>query len=79
MAEERPPAGLVLDGCEHGGILTPAGAPRPRETAGDMSNELFAAALGVEQPWYVKDVKFDAGKRLLDRRHRFRQRQPVSL
>ncbi len=29
-----------------------------------MSNELFAA-LGVEQPWYVKDVKFDAGKRLL--------------
>jgi hypothetical protein len=30
-----------------------------------MSNELFAAALGVETPWYVKDVKFDAGKRLL--------------
>jgi len=30
-----------------------------------MSNELFAAALGVEQPWYVKDVRFDAGKRLL--------------
>ena len=30
-----------------------------------MSNELFAAALGVEQPWYVKDVNFDAGKRLL--------------
>ena len=30
-----------------------------------MSNELFAAALGVETPWYVKDVSFDAGKRLL--------------
>ena len=30
-----------------------------------MSNELFAAALGVEQPWCVKDVRFDAGKRLL--------------
>ena len=30
-----------------------------------MSNELFAAALGVEKPWYVKDVSFDAGKRLL--------------
>ena len=30
-----------------------------------MSNELFAAALGVETPWYVKDAKFDAGKRLL--------------
>ena len=30
-----------------------------------MSNELFAAALGVETPWYVKDVAFDAGKRLL--------------
>ena len=32
---------------------------------GTMSNELFAAALGVEKPWYVKDVAFDAGKRLL--------------
>src|SRR5512135_3042977 len=30
-----------------------------------MSNELFAAALGVETPWYVKDVTFDAGQRLL--------------
>ncbi len=30
-----------------------------------MSNGLFAAALGVETPWYVKDVAFDAGKRLL--------------
>ncbi len=30
-----------------------------------MSNELFAAALGIENPWYVKDVTFDAGKRLL--------------
>jgi transposase len=30
-----------------------------------MSNELFAAALGVEKPWYVKEVRFDAGKRLL--------------
>jgi transposase len=32
---------------------------------GNMSNELFAAALGIEKPWYVKDVTFDAGKRLL--------------
>jgi transposase len=30
-----------------------------------MSDELFAAALGIETPWYVKDVNFDAGKRLL--------------
>jgi transposase len=30
-----------------------------------MSDELFAAALGVETPWHVKDVTFDAGKRLL--------------
>ncbi len=30
-----------------------------------MSNELFETALGVETPWYVKDVNFDAGKRLL--------------
>ena len=30
-----------------------------------MSNGLFAAALGVKTPWYVKDVKFDAGKKLL--------------
>ena len=37
----------------------------PRETAGDMSNELFAAALGAGTPWYVKEVRFDAGKRLL--------------
>ena len=37
----------------------------PRETAGDMSNGLFAAALGAGKPWYVKEVRFDAGKRLL--------------
>lgn len=30
-----------------------------------MSNELFAAALGVASPWYVRDVEFDVGKRLL--------------
>ena len=30
-----------------------------------MSNEHFAAALGVETPRYAKDVKLDAGKRLL--------------
>lgn len=30
-----------------------------------MSNDLFAAALGVGKPWYVKDVTFDADKRLL--------------
>ena len=29
------------------------------------SNELFAAALGVACPWSVRDVTFDAGKRLL--------------
>jgi transposase len=29
------------------------------------SNELFAAALGVANPWHVQDVTFDAGKRLL--------------
>jgi len=26
---ERPPAGLVLDGCEHGGIIVAAGAKQP--------------------------------------------------
>jgi transposase len=30
-----------------------------------MNNELFAVALGVETPWYVKGVNFDADKRLL--------------
>jgi hypothetical protein len=30
-----------------------------------MSNELFAAALGIETPWYVKGVAFDVDKRLL--------------
>ncbi|MFY9877372.1 MAG: ISL3 family transposase [Rhodomicrobium sp.] len=30
-----------------------------------MSNELFAAALGVEMPWYVRGVTFDADKRML--------------
>jgi transposase len=30
-----------------------------------MSNELFAAALGVASPWHVRNVEFDAGKRLL--------------
>ena len=30
-----------------------------------MSNDLFAAALGVASPWYVRNVEFDAGKRLL--------------
>jgi hypothetical protein len=47
-------------------ILIAAGAAMLREAAGrNMSNELFAAALGLEKPWYVKDVRFDAGKRLL--------------
>jgi len=65
-ALERPPAGLVLDGCEHGGMLIAAGLQGTGRTAGrTMSDELFAAALGVETPWYVKDVTFDAGKRLL--------------
>src|SRR5207344_204729 len=26
---ERPPVGLVLDGCEHGGIIIAAGAKQP--------------------------------------------------
>lgn len=30
-----------------------------------MSNDLFAAALGVASPWYVRNVEFDADKRLL--------------
>lgn len=30
-----------------------------------MSNDLFAAALGVATPWYVRNVAFDADKRLL--------------
>jgi transposase len=30
-----------------------------------MSNDLFAAALGVTSPWYVRNVAFDADKRLL--------------
>jgi transposase len=30
-----------------------------------MSNELFAAALGVEMPWYVRAVTSDADKRML--------------
>jgi transposase len=30
-----------------------------------MSNDLFAAALGITSPWYVRDVDFDAAKRLL--------------
>ncbi len=30
-----------------------------------MSNELFAAALGVQERWYVRGVTFDADKRLL--------------
>lgn len=30
-----------------------------------MNNDLFAAALGVTTPWYVRNVAFDADKRLL--------------
>ena len=60
---ERRPQGLFLTAASNGGILIAAGAAMPWETAG--GNELCAAALGVEQPWYVKDVRFDAGKRLL--------------
>jgi transposase len=30
-----------------------------------MSNDLFAAALGVANPWYVRNVAFDGDKRLL--------------
>ena len=30
-----------------------------------MSNDLFAAALGVTSPWYVRNVVFDGDKRLL--------------
>jgi hypothetical protein len=31
----------------------------------DMSNELFAAALGLADPWFVKDVQFDVAKHML--------------
>ena len=31
----------------------------------NSSNDLFATALGIASPWYVRDVTFDAGKRLL--------------
>ena len=49
------------DGCEHGGILIAAGAAAAAGTVvGIMSNELFAAALGVASPWHVRDVRFDA-------------------
>jgi transposase len=30
-----------------------------------VTNQLFAAALGVTSPWYVRDVEFNAEKRLL--------------
>ena len=30
-----------------------------------MTNQLFAAALGVTSPWYVRDVEYNAEKRLL--------------
>ena len=48
-------------------MLIAAGAAAPRMAGESMSNsnELFAAALGVVNPWYVGDVTFDAGKRLL--------------
>ncbi len=28
----------------------------------DQINDLFAKALGIAEPWFVKEVDFDAGK-----------------
>ncbi len=30
-----------------------------------MSNQLFAAALGISEPWYVRGVDFDAAQKSL--------------
>ena len=30
-----------------------------------MTNQLFAAALGIAAPWFVQTVDFDAGQRRL--------------
>ena len=38
-SKERPPAGLVLDGCEHGGTLIPAGVATPRENGGEKHEQ----------------------------------------
>ena len=58
--------GAVLDGCEHGGIIIAAGAARLRNRREhEHEQRASAAALGVATPWHVRDVAFDAGKRLL--------------
>src|ERR1700687_5229303 len=38
--------------------------PALRDEA-NMTNQLFAAALGINTPWYVQGVAFDAAKRQL--------------
>ena len=44
------------------------------------SQEIFAIALGLESPWYIKDVKFDKSNSRLDiyidftRGHKFKGR-----
>ena len=44
------------------GPLEPIGELR-RRRHDQPDNELFAKALGVAQPWFVKGVDFDAAKR----------------
>jgi len=41
-------------------------------------NDLFARALGVGEPWFVKEVAFDADKREMIIPHRFRAWYPLS-
>lgn len=30
-----------------------------------MQNQIFEAALGIAEPWYIKGVDFDAGQKCL--------------
>jgi len=46
-------------------IAAGAAAPSGSIRSAIMSNDLFATALGVASPWYVRNVAFDADKRLL--------------
>lgn len=41
-----------------------------------MQEAIFTAAFGVESPWFVESVSFDAGAKLLNIRLVFK-RQPV--
>jgi transposase len=36
-----------------------------QQTAADMQNQLFEAALGFSKPWYVRGVDFDAARKVL--------------